>query len=149
MKTIKSFIKKISQLPPVFVPLVIVLIINIILNKNILSFKGFNNLFIQLAPIIIAVMAQTMVLLVREMDMSVGAMISLSTVIMSQTMGHIGYFAILVVLAMAVVLGIINGYFVAYLKVPGIVATLATFDDLFRYGTVDTAGSGWCDFPIL
>ncbi len=126
MKTIKSLIKKVSQLPPVFVPLVIVLIINILLNKNILSFKGFNNLFIQLAPIIIAVMAQTMVLLVREMDMSVGAMISLSTVIMSQTMGHIGYFAILVVLAMAVVLGVINGYFVAYLKVPGIVATLAT-----------------------
>jgi ribose transport system permease protein len=105
--------------------LVIVLVFNIVLNNNILSFDGFNNLFIEFTPIVLAVMAQTMALLVREMDLSVGSMISLSTVVMSTTMGHFGYFSILIVLVMAVVIGFINGWIVAYIKAPGIVVTLA------------------------
>jgi ribose transport system permease protein len=125
MKVNNAF-RRIVDLPPIFIPLIIFFVLNVILNNSILSVNGINNFFVQITPTIFAVMAQTVVLLVREIDMSVGSVISLSTVVMATTMGQFGYLSILIVLGMAVVIGLINGFIVSYFKAPGIVVTLAS-----------------------
>jgi ribose transport system permease protein len=115
-----------SRIPLAFVPAAVVLCINIILNPHVLSLRGINNLSLQIVTIALAVMAQTLVVLVRELDMSIGALVSLTTVVVASTMGTLHLFSILLVLVVAAFCGLFSGVIVAYIRIPGIVVTLAT-----------------------
>ena len=112
--------------PLAFVPAAIVLSINIILNPRILSLRGINNLSLQLVTLALAVMAQTMVVIVREIDMSVGAIVCLTTVIVASTMGTLHMFSLLLAIMVAALFGLFAGLIVAYVRIPGIVVTLAS-----------------------
>ena len=126
MKAHSPFKKMASRIPLAFVPAAIVLCINIILNPHVLSLRGINNLSLQITTIALAVMAQTLVVLVRELDMSVGAMVCLTTVLVGSTMGTLHIFSLVLVLVVAALFGLFSGLIVAYVKIPGIVVTLAT-----------------------
>jgi ribose transport system permease protein len=126
MKAHSAFREMASRIPLAFVPAAIVLCINIVLNPHILSLRGINNLSLQIVTIALAVMAQTLVVLVRELDMSVGAVVCLTTVLVGSTMGTLHIFSLVLVLVIAAVFGLFSGLIVAYVKIPGIVVTLAT-----------------------
>ena len=104
-------------------------------------FPGFinstniNQILILALPLIVATFAQTNALLVGYIDLSVGAMISLGVVIASfligagATTGGIILGASLI-LACGVFLGFINAGLIRGIKIPSIIATLATMSIL-------------------
>ena len=123
MKT-KQFSLKSLGIPYAFIPAAFFLGANILLNPHILSLRGINILALQTVSIAFAVMAQTLVLIVRELDMSIGAMVSMTTVIVASTMGRFHLFSIVIALIAAAALGFFSGAIVAWVKIPGIVVTL-------------------------
>ncbi|MGA7282494.1 MAG: hypothetical protein WBZ40_12020, partial [Acidimicrobiia bacterium] len=122
------------------VALQILLVIGLVWYTNS-RFPGFVNstnvqqILILAIPLIVATFAQTHALLVGFLDLSVGAMISLGVVIASFLIGAnatasqilIGTVAIL---ACGVVLGLVNAGLIRGVKIPSIIATLATMSIL-------------------
>ncbi len=104
-------------------------------------FPGFINAYnveqilILALPLIVAAMAQTHALLVGYLDLSVGGMIGLGVVIGSFLIRAEASFAQIlagagVILLCAVALGLVNALLVRGLKIPSIIATLATLSIL-------------------
>jgi 5-methylthioadenosine/S-adenosylhomocysteine deaminase len=104
-------------------------------------FPGFinptnvNQILILALPLIVATMAQTHALLVGYLDLSVGAMISLGVVIGSYLIATNATGAgilqgVGVVLLCGLVLGLVNAGLIRGVKIPSIIATLATMSIL-------------------
>ena len=104
-------------------------------------FPGFINatnvsqILILALPLIVAAMAQTHALLVGYLDLSVGGMIGLGVVIASFVIGADAsvseiLIGIGVVLLCGVALGLVNAGLIRGLKIPSIIATLATLSIL-------------------
>ena len=104
-------------------------------------FPGFINpnnvkqILILALPLIIAAMAQTHALLVGYLDLSVGGMIGLGVVTASFLIGAEASVAQIllgaaVVLLLGVTLGLVNAGLIRGLKIPSIIATLATLSIL-------------------
>jgi 5-methylthioadenosine/S-adenosylhomocysteine deaminase len=104
-------------------------------------FPGFVNAYnieqilILALPLIVAAMAQTHALLVGYLDLSVGGMIGLGVVIASFLIGVDAsapqiLIGIGVILICGVVLGLVNAGLIRGLKIPSIIATLATLSIL-------------------
>jgi 5-methylthioadenosine/S-adenosylhomocysteine deaminase len=122
------------------VALQILLVTTVLLYTNS-RFPGFVNAYnieqilILALPLIVAAMAQTNALLVGYLDLSVGGMIGLGVVIasfqigaeasLSQTLMGTG-----VIILCGVALGLVNGLLIRGLKIPSIIATLATLSIL-------------------
>ncbi len=115
-----------SRIPVAFLPAAFFLAINIALNPRILSLRGINNLALQTVSLGLVVMAQTLVVIVRELDMSVGAVVSMTTVLVASTMGSLHFLSIPLALLVAGLFGTLSGVIVAYARIPGIVVTLAS-----------------------
>ena len=118
--------KMASRVPLAFIPAAIVLCVNIVLNPHILSLRGINNLALQIVPLALAVMAQTVVVLVRELDMSIGAVVCLTTVVVGTTTDSLHLLSLPLAMVVAGLFGLFSGLIVAYIRIPGIVVTLAT-----------------------
>lgn len=83
----------------------------------------------QTALLMFAALAQFFVVLVRGIDLSVGAMVALSNVVASYVLDgqHVPVaFGIILVLGCGMLCGLVNGLFVAFGNIPTIIATLAT-----------------------
>ena len=83
----------------------------------------------QCALLVFAALAQFFVVLVRGIDLSVGAVIALTNVVASLVLGgaHVPVLAgALIVVAAGGLCGLVSGLFVAFGGIPSIVATLAT-----------------------
>ena len=104
-------------------------------------FPGFVNarnvsqILILALPLIIAAMAQTHALLVGYLDLSVGGMIGLGVVIASFLIGAEAsvsqiLIGIVVILLCGAALGLLNAGLIRGLKIPSIIATLATLSIL-------------------
>jgi len=104
-------------------------------------FPGFVNAYnvqqilILALPLIVAAMAQTHAILVGYLDLSVGGMIGLGVVIASFLIGDEAslpqiLFGIAVILVCGVALGLVNAGLIRGLKIPSIIATLATLSIL-------------------
>jgi ribose transport system permease protein len=90
---------------------------------------GIQGLAISVLPLALAAVAQTCAVIARGIDLSVGSMMALTSVIAATLMDERGEgFAILVVLGVLVlgcVLGAINGALIVFTRVPDIVVTLS------------------------
>ncbi len=81
------------------------------------------------APLALAAMGETIVILVRGFDLSAGAIVSLTNVIVASQQGDaIGNQLLWSLLGLAAAggVGAVNGYFIAYRRLQPIVVTLAT-----------------------
>lgn len=104
-------------------------------------FEGFLNetnvfnILVLALPLMVAAIAQTHAILVGYLDLSVGAMISFGVVVASfligaeATLGQI-LIGIVVVLAAGLGLGLVNAGLIRGVKIPSIIATLATLSVL-------------------
>ncbi|HSG78466.1 MAG TPA: amidohydrolase family protein [Acidimicrobiia bacterium] len=93
------------------------------------------NILLLATPLAIAAVAQTHAILVGYLDLSVGAMISLGVVLGSFLIGADAsggrmLFGILAILACGVGLGLVNAGLVKGVKIPSLIATLATLSIL-------------------
>ena len=117
--------------PVLPVALVAVLIFTavVLLGNAPLSYFQISSTTSGMAPLALAAMGETIVILVRGFDLSAGAVISLTNVIVASQVGDSAVsqvlWSALGILAAGAV-GAVNGYFVAYRKLQPIVVTLAT-----------------------
>jgi ribose transport system permease protein len=114
---------------PSFVMLVLLIIVNAILQPGFFSFQVFRMNFMTFTPLILVSLAQATVILVGAVDLSIGAGISLVTVVMASLMQDSPLSIIAVVLlgvALALFLSFFNGFFIGTVGPPPLIMTFAT-----------------------
>lgn len=109
--------------------LIILLIIMTIANRQFLSFGNIVNISRQIAINGIVAAGMTFVILTGGIDLSVGAIMALTgtaaaACMINYNMNYI--LAIIVGLIFGLLFGLLNGFLVSFLKIPAIIATLAT-----------------------
>lgn len=96
------------------------------LTPNFGSLGNILNLFTRMVPFILVGLAQSLVLLLGEIDLSVGATLSLATVLAATLTSSLGIFpAILILLVTGVAVGVFNGILIGFLELPSLIVTLA------------------------
>jgi len=111
------------------VGLVAISVFMIVATDNFLSWGNLQNIALQSSINAIIAVGMTAAILTGGIDLSVGAVVALSGTLASGMMVQFGLPPMLAVplgLAVGVVIGLFNGYCVAYLRMPPIIVTLAT-----------------------
>ena len=134
-----AFIKNIR--PEKFRNIVLMLLIILVLLgfstviENYLNARLFNRISTSVAIFAVIAIGQTLVVLTRNIDLSVGSIVGFTAYIVGQQLTQYNEMspitAIILAIGLGAVMGAINGYFVAYLKIPAIIVTLGTLA-LFR-----------------
>ncbi len=97
---------------------------------NFATVDNWQDIALDVAMVVVVAVGETMVVLTRNIDLSVGSIVGLTAYVSSDTLAHHHGLPLVVValLAMAVGLlcGIGNGLLVAVGRIPAIIATLAT-----------------------
>jgi rhamnose transport system permease protein len=124
----------------------IVLLINA---RGYFSRENFTDLFLANAPVLVISLGMLLVILAGRIDISVGSMFAVCSVIagMAAKQGLSGLESGLVACLAGAACGAINGGLVAWLRVPSIVATLATMIVLRDGLRWATQGSWVGDLP--
>lgn len=102
-------------------------------NSNFLSLYNLTSLATSAAPLIVVSVGQALVMLVGGIDLSVGPLMSLATVVASYTIIHGGVRdieGVVFILLIGLVVGLINGVIIRYGRVPDLIATLGTYTAL-------------------
>ena len=94
------------------------------------STRNLTNILVQIAPLAIVSIGQTIALIGGGVDLTVGSMISLTTVLlanfMNQSNGTITFLSIILIFAIAVTVGLVNGFICNETKIPPLIVTLST-----------------------
>ncbi len=103
--------------------------------ENFLNTANISNILLLAVPLAVAAIAQTHAILVGYLDLSVGAMISLGVVVASFLIGAEAtttqiLLGVAAVLGCGVGLGLVNAGLIRGVKIPSIIATLATLSIL-------------------
>jgi len=112
-----------------FIALVVIFILFAISTNGIfLTPRNFSNLLDQTAYVAVLAIGMTLVIVTRQIDLSVGflsAFLGAYVIVAVQVMGQNLFIAIAVALLITVFVGIVKGYLIANVKVPSFVVTLA------------------------
>lgn len=126
MNAVKSFIYS-----PPFLTFILVIAVWIVASMTLPGFGAFGHLryLLELAAVIgIVAAGQTLVILMGGIDLSVGAIITVTAILLpliSPDGDPTGLVGIAITLSIASGIGLLNGVGVAYLRVPPIIMTLA------------------------
>lgn len=114
-----------------------------------LSFGNMRNIFEQIAILTIIAAGQTVVMVVGDFDLSVGTNATLSgaTAAMLMIGGTPVPLAILAALCVGILVGAVNGFLVAFLKLSAFVATLATMTTVGGLAFMVTNGTTLYGMP--
>jgi rhamnose transport system permease protein len=97
---------------------------------NFLTVGNWQGIAQNVAIVVVVAIGETMVILTRNIDLSVGSIVGLSAYLTAATFVHHPHFPLVVVALIAVAiglgLGLVNGLLVAVARIPAIIATLAT-----------------------
>ena len=114
-----------------------------------LSFTNVRNILYQVSILAIIAAAQTVVMVVGDFDLSVGATSSLAGATSAALMlgGVPVWPAIGAGLVVGLIVGLINGWLIAYVKLTAFVATLATLTSVVGVAYLVTAGTTLFNLP--
>ncbi|WP_157580047.1 MULTISPECIES: ABC transporter permease [unclassified Plantibacter] len=128
---------------PVTVALVVLVLVTYLANPLFLSAQGVKDLLLNATIMIILAVGQALVIITRNVDLSVGSILGLvafATGTMFATMPQLPIVAVfLIAMLLGGVLGAINGALVTIAKVPALVITLGT---LYIYRGLNNAWAG-------
>lgn len=97
---------------------------------NFATVSNWQDIATDVAMVIVVAVGETMVVLTRNIDLSVGSVVGLTAYISSNTFAHHHGIPLVVVALLAIAIGlgagIVNGLLVAVARIPAIIATLAT-----------------------
>jgi D-xylose transport system permease protein len=116
---------------PIIVGLLLITVFFQTKNNNFLTAGNMSNLITQMAPTAVIAMGVVFVLLLGEIDLSIGFVSGIAGVVVAelQTGGNwtvvSGWIAILVAVAVCGAIGLLEGSFVAFVGVPSFIVTLA------------------------
>ncbi len=112
-----------------WIPLITVLLLTIVLaffNTDFISIYNVKSLFTQAAVLVVLATGMTFVILTAGIDLSIGAMVSCSGVIVAVTLPQLGYFSYLLGIIFGLLAGFFNGVVVAKGKIPSFIVTLGS-----------------------
>jgi rhamnose transport system permease protein len=113
--------------------------------SNFLSVGNWQDIAKNVAIVTVVAVGETMVILTRNIDLSVGSIVGVSAYLSAATFAHHHGAPIevvaLIAIAIGLGLGLVNGLLVAVARVPAIIATLATLG-IFRGIDVQITGGG-------
>ncbi len=111
---------------------------------NYASARTFNRISAELVVVAVVAVGQTLVLLTKNVDLSVGSMVGLSAYVvgtaLTRNTAMSPLVAVLIAIALGMVMGSINGIIVAYGRVPAIITTLGTLA-IYRTLLVEFSGA--------
>lgn len=117
------------ELVPLYIVFVVLMVVYGLLDPSLLTISSLSTLSIQFMPLIVASMAQTIVMLTGGIDLSIGPLISMSTAIaatlMTESVSGMMWGIVGTILAGAAA-GCINGCLVTFGRLPAIIVTLGT-----------------------
>lgn len=127
MKNLSQRMLKVREIP-VFLGLLIVVLITGTANPAFFTLSGFQDITLGVAVVATLAVAQTLVIVMKHIDLSVGSTIGFSAYLIgdASSKGHGFWYCMALALALGLVVGAVDGYLVAYLKLPSLVVTLAT-----------------------
>jgi ribose transport system permease protein len=107
--------------------LAVVLVLLAVYVPNFFTPRNVGNVFVQAAPLALMAIGMTVVLITGGIDLSIPSVMSLSAILGAMVLRDVGSIPIacLVMLAVGTLLGMVNGFSVAYLKMIPFVVTLA------------------------
>lgn len=121
-----ALVRKIPPIVPVFL---IVFFAVGMLNPNFLTTDGVLNFLRRAAPTVLLATGCLFVIAAGGFDLSVGALVTFVVIGGAMLIGNDpanAWSAILILLGVGVVIGLVNGVSVTYLRVPSLIATLGT-----------------------
>ena len=127
MKSLKKIFK--GQVLSIYIALIAIVILFSILSPNFRTFSNLLTVLRQIAGIGIMACGMMFVMLLGNVDLSVGTQISLLGIVMSYCMVNLkwGIFpSIMVGIVLGLLIGLINGLVITYCKIPSMIATLGT-----------------------
>ena len=113
----------------ILIPIVIIMAITASINKSLLTWKYFSSILTGSIFIGMAALAQSLVIMVGEIDLSIGASGCLAGVVCGLASANLGWPLIpclLVTLVTGMLVGALNGYMVTRLGLSSWITTLAT-----------------------
>lgn len=120
-----------------------------IVNPAFLSADNLRDMLVRVSPAIIVGTMMTLVILAREIDISVGSLMGLCAATLgiaasTDRMGLPPAVAVLLCLGVGVLGGLVNGVLVAHARIPSIIVTLGTLT-LFKGVTELAMGGKWIE----
>lgn len=114
-----------------------------------LSFNNVRNILFQVSILAIIAGAQTVVMVVGDFDLSVGATSALAGAVAASMMigGQAIPVAIITALIVGLLIGLVNGVLIAYVKLSAFVATLATMTSVTGLAYLVTEGTTLFNLP--
>ncbi len=113
---------------PVFIAIAIVIVMTGIAKPTFFSTTGVVDILLGVSIVAILAVGQTFVIVMRHIDLSVGSLIGFTSFVIGDLYdkGYGTSGALLAALAIGVAVGAINGFLVAYLRLPSLVVTLGS-----------------------
>ncbi|MGE4583160.1 MAG: ABC transporter permease [Sphaerochaeta sp.] len=151
-------IRGIGQVLTVTVGLILLCIVFGIMNPVFFSSRNVANLLRQIAPILLIGIGQSYVLITGNIDLSIGSVVGMSTMISAtmMTKGALPWVAVLVTILSCLGLGLANGLLVSFAKLPPFIATLGTMtiargiaqiaNNNYNTDSIGEAAQGFRDF---
>ncbi|MBI0155654.1 ABC transporter permease [Gilliamella sp. M0364] len=129
----ESFFKVFRQYGGIVIGLIALFILFSFMNSNFLTSTNIMNIVLQVSIIAITAFGMTYVLLLGDIDLSVGSTIALTGTLAALALlwGLPFYLAISIALLLSIVVGFINGSLTALAGIPSFIVTVATMG-IFR-----------------
>src|SRR5215831_7786081 len=110
---------------PVLATIVVALLV-LATTDRFLAIGNLNNLALQVSIVALVAIGSTIVIIVGGIDLSPGSMIALLTMLLASMLKFVAFWpAIVLTLVAGAILGSVNGFVTAYLRIPSFIATLA------------------------
>lgn len=107
--------------------------------------SNITEIFTDSSLVIVVAVGEAVVIMARQIDLSVGAILGLSAYLTGSAVGHIGFagplVGVLLALALGAALGLFNAVLIVQVRMPAIIATLATLSIYSGLQDVVTHGS--------
>ena len=128
-----KFFRIFRQYGGIVIGLIALVILFSFMNSNFLTSTNVMNIFLQVSIIAITAFGMTYVLLLGDIDLSVGSIIALTGTLAALALvwGVPFYIAILLALMLSIIVGFINGSLTALAGIPAFIVTVATMG-IFR-----------------
>ena len=132
-----------------FVYFLVLFALCLIFIPNFRSLNNINSLIRQSAVPIIRAIAVTFILVLGNVDLSLGYTVGLTSVIIGSAMlsGVPVWAALILGLAVGAVIGALNGFFVAYLDIPSFIATFGSGLLAYGVGNIYSRGEVYANLP--
>lgn len=125
----------------VYVALILLILFNLAFTKNFANLGTIRLNLIQVTPIVIVSLGMALVIGTEGIDLSVGAVMALSSAIIPiYLVGYNPWLSLIICLIAGAVVGLLNGFMIAVIGIQPIVATLGTLVAIRAYAQVFSGG---------